>query len=587
MIRASVRIFVWPLLLLAATVSVVQSGTIQVTVVDARSRQPISGAFVMVGPGKGIPFPGNTGTTPANGTITFQHAAIVGPQTVTAGAANYGYSAVIESAETALQLPLYPMMPDTTLYGPAARVTGRVTNVATSSNDGNLDVALVLPSVSVDQFLGGGSVPYFAPPDSMNVPLVGWVYLPGNLSVPSQTELVTISKPVYTIDLPAQTTQDLYSVAIRVPVDALINPPPGNDLIHSAQVREFGAERNRAVGNGLSLDINSDFNNLSNQLTVRVVGAPVGTRVTGTSLGSLGMHDGSEMVVGFDLDWALADTTDSVPLVSLPPGGDMSDVVPFCAGGWQDSSAYQAFGTGRIDRSTITLPTTKTFSDLYDLPTIARTGSRFSWNVVHGGTEPAPTWALATIRRGPTVPTDTTVQVLNLWKVAIPAGLRAFSLPSLPAEAPGYPAGLLDVNTTPDDDRLILTLWIGNPSGTINDVLQHPFIGVSHFCQRQETLPLRPADVAETDGPGAVELRLRPNPASGLVRIDLPGPAARETTIEVIDPSGRRVRTLEVPAGQRGASWDGRDAEGREVAPGLYLVRATGGIRGQKLLRIR
>lgn len=585
--RATVRFLVWPLLLLATAASVVQSGTIQVTVIDARSRQPISGAFVMVGPGKGIPFPGNTGTTPANGTITFQHTAIVGPQTVTAGAANYGYSAVIESAETALQLPLYPLVPDTTLYGPAARVTGRVTNIATSTGDGNLDLALVLPSVSVDQFLGGGSVPYFAPPDSMNIPLVGWVYLPGNLSVPTQTEVVTISKPVYNIDLPAQTTQDLYSVAVRVPLSALINPPAGSDLIHSAQVREFGAERNRAVGNGLSLDINSDFNNLSNQLTVRVLGAPAGTKLTGTSLGSLGMHDGSEMVVGFDLDWALADTTDSVPLVSLASSGDMSDVIPFCAGGWQDSSAFQAFGTGRIDRSTITLPTTKTISDLYDLPTVVRSGARFSWNIVQGGTEPAPTWALATIRRGPTVPTDTTVQVLNLWKVAIPAGLRAFSLPSLPAEAPGYPAGLIDVNGTPDDDRLILTLWIGNPSGAINDVLQHPFIGVSHFCQRQETLPLRPADVAEWDGSGASELRVRPNPASGLVRIDLPRPSLRGTAIEVIDPSGRRVRTLDVPAGKLGVSWDGRDAEGREVAPGLYLVRAAGAARGQKLLRIR
>ena len=70
------------------------------------------------------------------------------------------------------------------------------------------------------------------------------------------------------------------------------------------------------------------------------------------------------MVVGYDLDWALADTTDSVLLTSLVPGGDMSDVVNFCAGGWQDSSDYQAFGTGKIDRTPISLPATKTMSDL-------------------------------------------------------------------------------------------------------------------------------------------------------------------------------------------------------------------------------
>ena len=87
-----------------------------------------------------------------------------------------------------------------------------------------------------------------------------------------------------------------------------------------------------------------------------------------------------------------------------------------------------------------------------------------------GPGEPAPTWALGTITLGPTVPTDSTVQVLNLWKVAVPAGLRRFTLPSLPAEAPGYPAGLVDVATTPDPDRLIFNLWIGNPSGTIDDI---------------------------------------------------------------------------------------------------------------------
>ena len=577
----------WPIIMLAFFASSVHSGTLQVTVVDARSRQPISGAFVMVGPGKGTPFQGNTATTPQNGTIVFQHAAIVGPQTVTAGAESYSYTAVIQAAESAIQIPLYPMIPDTTIFGPSARVTGRVTNISTVTNDGKLDIALVLPSVSVDQFLGGGSVPYFAPPDSMTVPLIGEVGVPGNLYVPSQQEFGIFSKPAYKIDLPAQTTQDLYSVAVRIPISALINPPPGSDLIHSAQVREFGIERNVAVGNGLSLDINSDFNNLPNQLTVEVLGAPDGTRITGTSLGSLGMHGGSEMVVGYDLDWALADTTDSVLLASLVPGGDMADVANFCAGGWQDSSAYQAFGTGKIDRTPISLPATKSMSDFYDLPVVNRSGARFSWNVVQGGAEPAPTWALTTIRLGPTVPTDTTVQVQNLWKIAIPASLRAFVLPSLPPEAPGYPAGLADVTVTPDDDRLIFTLWIGNPSGTIDDVMVHPFIGVSHFAQRQETLTLRPSHVEEATAGGIATLRLRPNPATGDVRIDLAGLASRGATIEIVDPSGRRVRTMSLDAGATGATWDGRDAVGRSVPPGIYLVRVTGARGAEKLLRIR
>jgi hypothetical protein len=576
------------LLLSSCLVAAVPAGTLQVTVLDARDRQPISGAFVMVGPVKGIPFPGNTGKTPPSGTITFQHPAITGPQTVTAGASDYGYSAVIDAADTSLQLQLYPIIPDTMIHGPASRVTGRVTNIATVPNDGNLDIALVIPSVSVDQFLGGGNLPYVAPPDSMNIPLVGWVKVPGNLYVPSQQELfVTISKPDYKMDLKAQTTQDLYALTVRVPLDVLLNPPPGFDLIHYANVREFGIERARAIGNGLNLDINSDFNNLPRQLTVRVLGAPAGANVTGTSLGSLGTQDGSEMVVGYDLDTALADTTDSVVLTSLVPGGDMSDVTNFCAGGWQDSSAYLAFGTGKIDRTPITLPTTKTFGDLYDPPVVTRSGARFSWNAVHGGTEPAPTWALATITLGPTVPTDSTVQIMDLWRVAVPAGLRSFVLPSLPAEAPGYPAGLVDVAGTPDNDRLIFTLWVGNPSGTINDVLLHPFVGVSHFSQRRETLGLRPSDIEDPSMPREVRLRVRPNPATGEVRIDLAAAGARAASIEVIDPSGRRLRALPVAPGQTSVLWDGCDEAGRSAPPGLYLIRIDGEGGAQKLLMVR
>ena len=63
----------------------------------------------------------------------------------------------------------------------------------------------------------------------------------------------------------------------------------------------------------------------------------------------------------------------------------MSDVVNFCAGGWQDSSDYQAFGTGKIDRTPITLPATKTMGDFYDLPVVTRSGVRSRWNTVHGG----------------------------------------------------------------------------------------------------------------------------------------------------------------------------------------------------------
>jgi flagellar hook assembly protein FlgD len=48
----------------------------------------------------------------------------------------------------------------------------------------------------------------------------------------------------------------------------------------------------------------------------------------------------------------------------------------------------------------------------------------------------------------------------------------------------------------------------------------------------------------------------------------------------VFDVHGRRVRTLaksEWPAGYHALDWNGRDAQGRRVSPGIYLYRMEAG----------
>ncbi len=57
-----------------------------------------------------------------------------------------------------------------------------------------------------------------------------------------------------------------------------------------------------------------------------------------------------------------------------------------------------------------------------------------------------------------------------------------------------------------------------------------------------------------------------------LVQLDRPGPAR----VDVFDLQGRRLRTLvdrELPAGATVVAWDGRDAGGAALAPGIYLAR--------------
>ncbi|HPF35610.1 MAG TPA: FlgD immunoglobulin-like domain containing protein [Candidatus Krumholzibacteria bacterium] len=71
-----------------------------------------------------------------------------------------------------------------------------------------------------------------------------------------------------------------------------------------------------------------------------------------------------------------------------------------------------------------------------------------------------------------------------------------------------------------------------------------------------------------------------PNPFNPTVmfRVDLPD--ARRLSAQVLDLRGRVVRTLvdeERPAGRHDLIWHGRDADGREAASGVYLVRIRAG----------
>ncbi len=91
------------------------------------------------------------------------------------------------------------------------------------------------------------------------------------------------------------------------------------------------------------------------------------------------------------------------------------------------------------------------------------------------------------------------------------------------------------------------------------------------------------SDAAATSGALPARFALYPNSPNPFnprteVRFDLraSGPAR----LGVYTPEGRLVRMLvdtRLPAGPHAATWDGRDAGGREVASGAYLLRLTSG----------
>jgi hypothetical protein len=139
----------------------------------------------------------------------------------------------------------------------------------------------------------------------------------------------------------------------------------------------------------------------------------------------------------------------------------------------------------------------------------------------------------------------------------------------------------------------------------VNQATENPSGGQAHCITRSVTMTGQvtalytntyggPPDSAEvyfltTPPPGAVGEELLPSPGAELRLLVAPNPFTRETTISfplasppagaqatIADIAGRRVRdlTAELAASPNGRlRWDGRDAGGRPVGAGVYLIR--------------
>jgi hypothetical protein len=92
---------------------------------------------------------------------------------------------------------------------------------------------------------------------------------------------------------------------------------------------------------------------------------------------------------------------------------------------------------------------------------------------------------------------------------------------------------------------------------------------------------------------GRLELRrASPNPFRERVEVEVTVPEAGECEVGVYDVAGKRVAWVHhgaLAAGVHGMGWDGRDGNGRSVAPGIYTIRATLGAdsRSLRVIRVR
>jgi hypothetical protein len=108
---------------------------------------------------------------------------------------------------------------------------------------------------------------------------------------------------------------------------------------------------------------------------------------------------------------------------------------------------------------------------------------------------------------------------------------------------------------------------------------------------RQYRTDILPGGTVDPGSPPFRFTGLYPNPSAGEVTADVSVNREIELRLSVFDVRGRRIRdwTLgRTAAGGCRAVWDGRDASGRPVPAGVYLVRASGGgrVETRKALRV-
>ncbi|MBK8232590.1 MAG: hypothetical protein IT349_15305 [Candidatus Eisenbacteria bacterium] len=545
------------------------AGTVTVRVLDGRDGAPLSGAYVQVGAAPGSPFAGNFGLTGADGRIVFSHPSLDALETVTVAAGGFARQSLIDAVTDSITVRLSREIPSSGVYGPSAEVSGTVTNIAVTNNDGNFDLSFVYPAVRLTDLLRERNLPIDVPADTVNFPVVGPTVLPGNVVMPSQTEFLffTFSKPNYHFFIRDNAIYDFVALAGRLPIDALSAPP--EEILNLLTTREVGVDRQIAVSGDRTLTINSDLN-LTQNLTVNVPEAPNGTTLQVASVADLPSPQGLRTLF-FDSKGGLADTQDSFLLSGRNPTGDLSDALPYIAGTYADSSWADLFSAGRVDRSALSLPATRTLGDFFMLPDLAQAGPSYQWSdVARPGFTPDPTWSLGAFRLEPATAADSTVATRALWEVWTAADAGSLILPTLDPSAPG---GLPDVGQSPENDQIVWDHLLADPTGAIQEVLDASLTTASRFSRRK--IAVTPVT---TSVPGAVRpelaFRVGPNPIVGplVVHWATPPRPGSDVVWSVTDAAGRRVEQ-----GRFLASGEATDRLGRldRLAGGVYWLRLS------------
>ncbi len=128
------------------------------------------------------------------------------------------------------------------------------------------------------------------------------------------------------------------------------------------------------------------------------------------------------------------------------------------------------------------------------------------------------------------------------------------------------------------------TIWDGGLNNTIlpgGEVLVHHFRDYQYSLQAYPPACAMLTPVPDTEHNIYSRLSIHPNPFNPQTSISFDLPEPSPVIVKIYDLTGRLVQTLAsdevMPAGLQSWAWMGRDALGRSVSSGVYLVRLEAG----------
>jgi hypothetical protein len=592
-------------------------GTLTVTVIDAVSAQPISGAYCQVGPAPGVPFANNLVLTNASGVATFTSGTLYGPQTVTVGKSGYNALTIfdVNAAQMILPIRLKDFEPVKALY------SGDLSGMTIVNTDDSLDISIVLPSLSIDDLTSLSNFGQFAPVVVEPFPLIGDQQLPGNVYMPPQLIIfpITIDRTPYYLWLPDQTTQDLFTfygrIATSTLLDLLGSPDPDFlPIIQSFNLRRYGIVEGVGV-NGPAVRNIALANNAAKNLRVRVANTMPGTSVFVFGVADLDQLSGLGRLVPTGFNGIAGGGAPSVLTVATIVAGGVFNGQNYLAGALQSDTAAVALANSFVvDRRGLAPGDTAVATSFMRPPELIAGGEFLSWSLLENpGVSPAPDLHFASLDLVKVIPDtnpgaqpgDTLEIPTTLWEFILPSRANSFEVPQLGALAP---PPIVDPGTTTDDDRLDWRLAGAalelDPAFNYSswDLVDRAREGTHLAWNALRNVPYLytpPTDVALGDadiGRGVRDSILQeptPNPFVDVTSIGFVlSPEIGRARLEVFDVAGRRIRTvLDVPAGveQGRAYWDGLNDFGEPVPPGSYFFRIEAGrnIDSKKIVKAR